>query len=315
MFNADDNTSSYPNAKAVDSAIKSAAEREVQNGSRKTKSDLIISITHDRLMSRIFSDGENSRWVLKGGNGLLARIPNARSTKDIDVTTNSDSLEEAVAELIELANRDLGDFFRFQFYERQAILESDKQPGSMGTALIFNVYLGATERPKIKVDLVIKNTIPLQIEMIEPASRVRIAKLASYNYRIWPIEYQIAEKVAATLTKYASGESSRSRDLFDLLAIAQTQTINARRLSNALDTELIGRGLEIKQTFDYPASWWDLINTNYSGSSFLVSFQQDTEVRALLDRFLFPPTKTAVEYFWNPDTMEWATLRLNLPRD
>ena len=38
----------------------------------------------DRLLARAFSGPEADRWVLKGAGPLLARLPDARHSRDID---------------------------------------------------------------------------------------------------------------------------------------------------------------------------------------------------------------------------------------
>ena len=47
---------------------------------------------------------------MKGGLGMLARTIDARATRDIDLATEELGVEDAVAELKELASIDLGDF-------------------------------------------------------------------------------------------------------------------------------------------------------------------------------------------------------------
>src|SRR5699024_8396975 len=39
----------------------------------------------DRFLTRIFAEKEHSEWLLKGGTGMLARVPNTRTTKDLDL--------------------------------------------------------------------------------------------------------------------------------------------------------------------------------------------------------------------------------------
>lgn len=40
----------------------------------------------DRFLCRVFSSS-SGRFILKGGSGMLARIPDARATRDIDFAT------------------------------------------------------------------------------------------------------------------------------------------------------------------------------------------------------------------------------------
>jgi hypothetical protein len=51
--------------------------------------DQRIRLEHfNRFLSRDFSEGPDSEWVLKGATGLLARVPSTRATLDIDLYRN-----------------------------------------------------------------------------------------------------------------------------------------------------------------------------------------------------------------------------------
>ena len=66
-----------------------------------------------RLLCRVFA-GNNKKFVLKGGQAMLARTIDARATRDIDLLALQDSLENALTELVRLAESDLGDFVVFR---------------------------------------------------------------------------------------------------------------------------------------------------------------------------------------------------------
>lgn len=51
----------------------------------------------DRFLSRVFANAEDNGWLLKGGTRLLARVPNSRATKDVDLVTTDKELDEAQA--------------------------------------------------------------------------------------------------------------------------------------------------------------------------------------------------------------------------
>lgn len=75
----------------------------------------------DRFLCRVFSGGDQ-RFILKGGSELLARMPDARATRNVDFATREkESAESALRALSELVSGDLGDFC--------AIMEV--QPGGM----------------------------------------------------------------------------------------------------------------------------------------------------------------------------------------
>ena len=99
----------YENGGQLDRALKKAVrDRGGDPG------DGYRQALRDRFLCRVFSDPDG-RFILKGGSGLLARIPDGRATRDIDFATASrKSSEDAFAALVELAGRDMGDFLAFK---------------------------------------------------------------------------------------------------------------------------------------------------------------------------------------------------------
>ncbi len=87
----------YENSGQLDRALKKAIrDRGGDPG------DGYRQALRDRFLCRIFSDPDG-RFILKGGSGLLARIPNGRATRDIDfATTPRESSESALATIVEL---------------------------------------------------------------------------------------------------------------------------------------------------------------------------------------------------------------------
>jgi hypothetical protein len=97
------NASQYPDPRAVEMAIKQAAG-EAHAADRSVGVNELIRQAHfDRLLCRVFSEGSQSEWVLKGGTGMLARIPNTRSTRDIDLAINGYTLAQALSRLRSLS--------------------------------------------------------------------------------------------------------------------------------------------------------------------------------------------------------------------
>ena len=75
----------YPDARAVEAAIKAAAKSAHDSDPARLTGDLIRQTYYDRFLCRVFSESDASEWVLKGGTGMLARIPTARRTLDADL--------------------------------------------------------------------------------------------------------------------------------------------------------------------------------------------------------------------------------------
>ncbi|MEI2699979.1 MAG: hypothetical protein V9E94_17185 [Microthrixaceae bacterium] len=68
----------YATAKGVEDAIKAAAKRDSTDDPALTTNERIRLEYFNRFLSRVFSDGPDSEWVLKGGTGMLARVASTR---------------------------------------------------------------------------------------------------------------------------------------------------------------------------------------------------------------------------------------------
>lgn len=73
----------YENGGQLDRALK----RAVRDGGGGP-GDGYRQALRDRFLCRVFSDPDG-RFILKGGSGLLVRIPDGRVTRDIDFATAS----------------------------------------------------------------------------------------------------------------------------------------------------------------------------------------------------------------------------------
>ena len=94
----------YPTPGAFDRAVKKAVRLSGAEPGAGYRQAL-----RDRFLCRVFSGG-NDTFVLKGGSGLLARIPDARATRDVDFATSERvSAADALAEMERVAAIDLGD--------------------------------------------------------------------------------------------------------------------------------------------------------------------------------------------------------------
>lgn len=122
----------YSDARAVEMAIKTSAEAANRADPSVSVSERSRQVHFDRLLCRVFSEGDASTWILKGGTGVLARVPNARATLDIDLYMNGYSLDQALTALRRLVSTDLGDYFRFEYFGHKQSLAGDQQPYADG---------------------------------------------------------------------------------------------------------------------------------------------------------------------------------------
>ena len=233
-------TDPYQTPAAVESAIRSAAQKAAQNDKSLSTQERIRLEYFHRFLCRIFSETPTDAWLLKGGTALLARVPSARATSDVDLFNRRHSLAAALTELRRLAALDLGDFFRFE-------------------------------------------------------------------YRLYPLVDQIADKVCAALSLYNGHPSTRVKDLVDLVVLTLTQTIDGGSLEVAITREAASRGLPLPETFTVPPDWDAFYRRLASPipdcKDYLTVALATSLVNALLEPVLARKTKGLR---WDPGIRAWV---------
>lgn len=99
-------TDPYQAPAAVESAIRSAAQKAARNDKSLSVQERIRLEYFHRFLCRIFSKTPTDAWLLKGGTALLARVASARATSDVDLFNRRHSLAAALTELRRLAALD-----------------------------------------------------------------------------------------------------------------------------------------------------------------------------------------------------------------
>lgn len=233
-------TDPYQTPAAVESAIRSAAQKAARNDKSLSVQERIRLEYFHRFLCRIFSETPTDAWLLKGGTALLARVASARATSDVDLFNRRHSLAAALIELRRLAALDLGDFFRFE-------------------------------------------------------------------YRLYLLVDQMADKVCATLSLYNGHPSTRVKDLVDLVVLTLTQTIDGGSLEVAITREAASRGLPLPKTFTVPPDWDAFYRRLTSPipdcKDYLTVALATSLVNALLEPVLARKTKGLR---WNPGIRAWV---------
>ena len=213
--------------------------------------ELRRQFAYSRFLYRVFASGD-SRWVLKGATGLLARIPSrARHSLDIDLMRRED-IREAIKMLQALGRQHADtDFFTFDVQPQR-----EPAPDAPSTTLSATAYLGEREFERFKIDLVVESNMTAEPEFVSPLKPVEIAGLRSVPYLVYPLVDHIADKHAAMLDDYRGRPSTRYRDLVDLAIIAGTESISAAALSTALHSEYEQRHIQAPAAVTLPSSDW-----------------------------------------------------------
>jgi hypothetical protein len=195
-------------------------------------------------------------WVLKGGTAVLARVVDARHSKDIDLLRSLGTIEEALGALREAAAVDLHDHFRFVIRGVRTVGGGGAQPGVTGYRVQVDAYCGTRLCESFGVDLVTGSLMTTDPEAVRPSTPIDLPDVPAPTVRAYPVVDHIADKLAATESRYADGaRSTRPRDLVDLVVLARTQSVDGDDLRTAIVAERLHRSLPAVESFSVPPAW------------------------------------------------------------
>lgn len=287
-----------------------ALEMAVRNAARQSSMDTnraIAGFYFHRLLCRIFSKDDCS-FVLKGGQSVLARTLDARVTRDIDLVAQEESLEEAIADLVQAASIDLGDFVAFAFDRAEKIKAEDEY--RCGAKVWFTPFMGTKKLQPISIDLVIDEVQGLEPEVLAPVDRLNIEGLPVCDYRVCRAESALADKLLAMIELHDGRPSSRIKDIVDILVYAKTCSIDGTTLAERVKKEASARKVAMPQEFVVPL-WW-----KQNGSAQYVKMAKQAgvlnlagniaEAEEIVNRLYVPCfDRSANMCKWNPQTTGW----------
>lgn len=244
----------YRTPEALEMAVTAAARTSDMDTGRAA-ADFYLH----RLLCRVFSRPD-SPFLLKGGQSMLARTPNARVTRDIDLLAEADDLEVALTELKGLASIDLDDFMTFEFARAEPIKAEDEYRS--GLKVTFVPTLGGRKRQRVSVDLVIDQIPCAEPDVITPANRIEVEGVPTFDYRVYPVVNSLADKACAMLETHGGRPSSRVKDLVDVLVYETTTDIDGNELTRWLRLEAGARKLVLPMCLTVPDVWY----THYASS-------------------------------------------------
>jgi len=306
----------YGDWRSLDLAIKDAARNAARLAgpgvSAATVDAQIRQARYDRFLSRVFALGEQSEWLLKGGMSMLARVPRARTTKDVDLAAlHVADLADAEAALTSLVAVNLSDHLTFRLVRSMPTGLGDNQPGVATRRYVFACFDVDTDNQidTVTVDVVVGPSPVGRPEVVEPANRLHLRRpLVTHPYRLYPVADQLADKVCATMdTNYPGGKrSSRVKDLVDLVVLAHTQTVDLAELRQAVEAKRLISNIAPFDHFDIPADWTRTYPATAKGVPSAESFTAETAaaiVASFVDPALGKHSNTAI---WDPQSLAWS---------
>jgi hypothetical protein len=196
-------------------------------------------VAFDRFLARLAMKQPDA-WIVKGGFALQLRLgERARTTKDIDVSAaNPWTREQTISYLRAAVSLDLGDWFEFEVGEPAAAATGAPRRGFR-----FPIRCLLDGRPFESFHLDVGYGDPVleaPVELTGP-NLLAFAEIPPAKVRCYPLNTQIAEKLHTYTRTYASGETSRARDLADILLAASLAQFGGGKLKQAIEATFKAR--------------------------------------------------------------------------
>lgn len=223
-------------------AFRDALEQRLRTQTRESGVSLMRlrkRVAFGRFLARLVVAAPD-RWVLKGAFALDVRLGlRTRATKDIDLA-RADDEQAATADLVAAAGVDLGDFFVFEARRTPAL---DAAAGSHAVRYTALCELAGRRFEQFPVDVALAETPALPPEPMRMSDLLSFADVAAPELPVVALEQHIAEKLHAYTGRYGIGEreSTRSKDLVDLVLVADLARLDAALLQEALESIFTSR--------------------------------------------------------------------------
>lgn len=221
--------------------------------------DLYRKVAIDRFLARI----DWSRWTAKGGYALQRRLPMARPTKDIDLSTSDSSFflsdnEEQKAMLAEafqeMSRLDADDYFEFRVLVEKTLSGF----GKGGIRCQVHCFIDGQAWSIFQLDAIIQDETVFPAEPLAGDTFLSFAGIEPLTLKVSIKEEVFAEKIHA-YTLPREKENTRVKDILDLALLVQ-DGLNMEKARQAL----LGV-FEIRKTHAVPpqlqlppASWNDV---------------------------------------------------------
>lgn len=245
-------------------------------------------------------------FLIKGAQSLRMRGITTRTTRDLDVRAAA-SHEAGLAALAAACTLDLGDGLLYEIRGTPGALRGTTTGGRRG----FRVALQATLEGKpvpIHIDVVFGRAPTGKVTRRIRTLPFEIPGTTPLEFDVYPLEDHVADKICACIARYGGDRtSSRTKDLYDLCAIARAATLDGATVSDAVAEELALRRTTPPATFEVPTTLtqgWDLF---VAGSGDPDRVPKSSAEAVVLSQSLATPaiTGTARGLSWSPSDRTW----------
>lgn len=293
----------YKTAAAFRRALEERLRQQSLAGGRPL-ARLRKMVAFDRFLARL-GKKEPEAWIVKGGFALQLRLGDrARTTKDIDLSaTNRWTGEETTGHLRAAASLDFGDWFEFEIGEPA---EAATGAPERGFRFPVRCLLDSRQFENFHLDVGYGDPVLEAPEVLTAPDLLGFAEIPPAKVRCYPLTTQVAEKLHTYTRTYASGETSRARDLADILLAASLEQFHSAKLKQAIDATFQARASHaVPQKLPDPP---ERISASYRQLARELDFPWPTiqESGRAAAQFLNPILKGVAPANWNPVAWRWT---------
>jgi hypothetical protein len=251
---------------------------------RKTPySTLQLKFVIERLLARLFRDPK-PRWLLKGGFAMDLRFrPNARTTKDVDLSVShasaelasdpSGALRDRIQEAVDV---DLGDYLTYRIGAPRQELTNAPLGGARYPCEA--VLVGKTYA-KFHIDVGCGDALVGEPERLAGDDLLAFAGIPPAAVMAISKPQQFAEKLHAYTFPWSGRLNTRTKDLVDLVLLIERGIPDVARIRSALRATFGARGTHpLPASLDPPPRAWAVdfpamaIEAGLSTSDYLEAF-------------------------------------------
>ena len=286
-------------------AFRRALEDWLRNQAVSTGAPLVRlrkMVAFDRVLARLQA-ADPSAWLLKGGFALQLRFGDrSRTTRDLDllqVEPGADSWNE----LREAAGIDAQDWFEFEIAMPVEIPGED-QPG--GQRFAVQSRLDGRRFEDFHIDVGTGDPVVEPAEILETPGLLAFAGIKPVRVPAYPLSQQVAEKLHAYTRPFPRGQqSSRVRDLADILLIAGEAWLDAARLRQAIEQTFEVRSTHpVPPELPLPPESWSAPFRRLN-DELKLGWEDLTQARGAAQSFLGPLLRGTAAGVWNPPNWRW----------
>jgi hypothetical protein len=284
---------------AIESRLRSEVVRTGMDSQR-----LRQLLAFDRFMARLFATFHEA-VLLKGGLALELRLSRARATKDIDLRIVG-APESTLSRLQEAGRMNLGDFLRYEV--APDLDQPDLNAAGMrytGHRYRCEPYLAGKRfsRP-FGLDVAYAEPLVGQPEVIQGTDFFAFAGFEPTEYRVYPAETHIAEKLHA-YTLPRPRPNSRVKDLPDLALLALVRKFDSKLLRDSIRQTFAYRETHpVPPVLPLPPQEWGPV---YERMAAIDELQwKDLDVLTTAVQEFLDPVLAGHEGSWNSKSWSWS---------